>query len=327
MDVVLHLGAHRTASTTLQAFLSRNAGPLQRRGVVSWGPARTRSGLLAGLMRHPGQANLMSERRSARSSGLVRLEMERLARAGAATLIVSEENMIGTVRGNLAEAALYPGLDVRLIRFRAGFADRCSRVALAIRSYEGYWASGLAYGVARGGRIPNRARLDRLVAQPRRWRDVIREVAQTFPAAEVVVWPFERFAGRPEAQLALMTGRPVAVEGLSGLRDWANRSPGLDRLREVAGLRLIGPAEGDLPPGPGRWMPFDTDQRARLAKAYQDDLDWLRSGADGFARFVEDLTGLGTAEKSTGRQTSATERSAGPERRGHRDEGPRHAMV
>ena len=327
MDVILHIGAHRTASTTFQAFLEANATQLRNRGIGAWTPERTRGGLFSGLIRRPEEITLKAEQSAARSSGLIRVELARHRRMGLGHMVVSEENMIGAVRNNLRARSFYPLLDERLMRFRDGFADTATRIVLTIRAYDTYWASSLAYAVARGDRMPDAGMLERLVTQPRRWRDIVREVAQCFPKAEVLVLPFERFAGRPEVQLEVITGAALPRTGLRGMRDWRNPSPALSVLRRVMADRASLPPDRLMPEGDGRWMPFDTDQRMEFGLAYQSDLSWLRAGADGFARFVEDPTDLLTDRKITGPEELAAEQAPAPDQRGQTDEGPKRAMV
>ncbi len=213
------------------------------------------------------------------------------------------------------------------MRFRDGFGDTATRIVLTVRAYDAYWSSALAYAVARGNRLPDAGTLERLVNQPRRWRDVVREVAQCFPKADILVLPFERFAGRPEVQLEVMIGDRLPRKGLRATRDWRNPSPALPVLRRVLADRISLPVDRLMPPGEGRWMPFDSDQRMELGLAYQSDLTWLRAGADGFARFVEDPNTHLTDPKFTAPGETAEEQSLAADQRGHRDEGPNRAMV
>ncbi len=285
MDIDLHLGAHRCGSTTLQRYLDRNAAALARAGLEIWTPGRTRGGLFSGLLQCPRRVTLDGERRGARATGLIRLEAARLARAGARQLLVSDENMIGAIRDNLRAGQLYPLAHERLLRFRNGFAD-CRRIGIAIRGYDGYWASSLAYAVAAGHRMPDRETLDRLVTQPRRWRHLVADVVRVFPSAQITVWSFEALAGRPEAQLDLLTGDSCAALRLVGARDWRNAAPRRDALRRMLAQRGDAAGAAALPPGDDRWMPFDAAQRAKLRADYRVDLAWLASGAQGLARLA-----------------------------------------
>ena len=40
MDIFLHVGAHRTATTSFQHYLQANVGPIETLGVRVWGPSR-----------------------------------------------------------------------------------------------------------------------------------------------------------------------------------------------------------------------------------------------------------------------------------------------
>lgn len=289
MDVILHLGAHRSGTTTFQQLLQRNAATLRDAGLESWTPDRTRAGLLAGLVQRPEEVTPGIETRARRSSGIVRIEVERLAKAGRRKLLISEENLIGAVRNNLREALLYPKLSVRLARLGPALSDHVTTIGLSIRSQDAFWASSIAFGVAQGHAVPGPGKLDQIVDQPRRWRDVVGDIADAFPKARIVVWPFERLGGQPEAQLAVLSDGIRLTYALNGIRDWHNPSPRLDKLRRVLTLRGEAEVAARLPAGDGRWNPFSEDQRLALRTQYHADLTWLQSGASGLARFVERL--------------------------------------
>lgn len=286
LDINLHIGAHRNATTTFQQFLKRNQSTLRHAGVDVWTPDRTRNGLFSGLIERPEDVTEQIERRGQRSCGVIAIELELAARAGRNQVLIAEENMIGSTRNNLRQGRLYPLPDERLVRFRPAFGKSVRRIGLSIRCYDTFWASSLAYGIVQGFRLPTADDLDRYVTQPRRWRHVIADIAAVFPDAEIIIWPFERFAGQPETQLALLAGNLDLPVPLTGARDWINPSLRCDKLRTILALRGEGTAL-DLTEKAGRWMPFDDVQRMALRAQYSVDLDWLRRGADGLARFVD----------------------------------------
>ncbi len=331
MDITLHLGAHRTGTTTFQAYLERNSGALAAAGVVAWTPRRTRGGLLSGLVRRPEEVTWEVERRAFRTRGRIALERARLARHGMRQLLISEENLIGSVRNNLREGAFYPSLDARLERLAPVFACERLRIGLSIRNYQSYWTSALSFAIARGHPVPGPDRISQLVGQSRRWRHIVREVARVFPGAELVVWPFERYVSQPDAQLRFITGGVSLPIRAAGSRDWRNPGPRAKELREM--VACLGPGQaGRLREvtGDGRWMPFDAAQRARLDAEYRRDLDWLRGGADGIARFIDGPRAItssarpdGNVEYSAGRV--GRDRTGG-EDRGHDNETTRVAI-
>lgn len=277
MEVILHIGAHRTGTTSFQNYVRAHRTALDAQEIGFWGPWRTRTGLLDGLAdRAPGP------KQARRMAGRVRMNVEAAARKGKVQLIVSDENLIGTCRKSLRAGRLYPDVGERMARVHAGFGE-ITKVSFQIRSLELWWASALAFLLPRGGSLPDAALLDRLTDSPRSWRHVIADIACACPGAEIAVTPFERYAGRPDSLLRQMTGQPAPPTHPG--EHWANRSADLAALRVTLAERGEDP---DQLPGEGRWMPFSPEQAMRLRETYADDLFWLRAGADGLAKLTED---------------------------------------
>ncbi len=286
LEVILHIGAHRTGTTSFQQTLQQNRRNLMKNGLEFWGPRKTRQGKFTGLTRPWDADDGETERLIARNIGVIRIDLERLSQKGRAALLVSDENMMGSIRANLRSFCLYRGLRQKLARFADAFGPAVSRVGIAIRPYDTFWASSLAYAIPQGHAAPDDARLDRLVDQPRSWRQVISEVATAFDNTNVTVWEFDRLVGRPSQQFRLLT------EGRHGL--WlppsdthANASAGRATLRQVLLDRGDLPAAERIKAGDGRYMPFDNGQRAALQEQYTADLEWLRSVSGKTVNFVE----------------------------------------
>ncbi|SFE01035.1 hypothetical protein [Roseivivax sediminis] len=274
MDVCLHLGAHRSASTAFQLYARAHADALSVRGITVWDPRRTRTGLLH---------NVASREARPRDVGRVKLACAAEAARGTTTLVVSDANMIGTPRANLRAHGLYPAVGERLARLGAAFGP--ARAVLQIREPASYWTSLFACLVARGVAPPDGVTLARILAARRGWREVIADLACALPDTQIVVTPYERFADAPHALMAALTGDPALPPSPPGAfgANRAPRPPELCRLlaeqgRDPAALRLRGEA----------WQPFPDELAAALRESYQDDLYWLRAGADGLARYVED---------------------------------------
>ncbi|MDU8913240.1 hypothetical protein [Aestuariicoccus sp. MJ-SS9] len=279
MDIVLHPGAHRTGSTSFQSYLRAVQDDICGQGLAYWGPWRTRKGLFHGVADGTAPPG-----REGRPAGRVLLNVRGVARKGYRTLIVSDENMLGTPRDNIRSGLLYPGAGQRMARFHAAFGGRVRRVVLQIRSPELYWASLYAYALPRGVSMPLPAQIAALARGQRSWRDVIVDMACAMPGAEICVTVFERFASDPAALLRALTDRAEVPEPAQPL--WLNRAPDLAALRAV--LRDRGEDPALLPAGHGRWMPFIPQDAALLRAAYAEDLHWLTTGADGLARLIED---------------------------------------
>lgn len=291
MDIILHIGAHRTASTSFQAYMRANSADLARQGVGFWGPGRTRDGLFSGIIPANGSPRLARQAQLAK--GRIAIALDRAAANGIKTLIVSDENMIGAPRRNIKDTALYRGAGERMARHLAAFGGEVTRIVLAVRAFDSYWPSVLAYGVNRGHALPSPKLLDAMTQQTRSWRDVINDLSCAAPEVEILVLPHETYGGIAERRLHVMAAGQV-VAPMRQHRLWLNRAPDLKALRHALVLRgedpsLLGTQEG-------RYQPFDAAQSARLRELYQDDLFWLAGGADGLATLMtekpRDQTGI-----------------------------------
>lgn len=285
MDVTLHFGAHRTATTTFQRMMGQSGPDLRAAGLAYWGPKRTRSSMFDGLLGPAAGLMPWSTRKSSRAAGRVGLALSALEAEGIRHLLVSEENMVGTLRQTLGTGKLYPDVSGRAARLAGAFGPRCRQVGVAIRSYETWWASTIAFSVAKTGPVPS-ARLSRtLVDQPRQWRDVISDLADAFPDARITVWSYEAMGARPERVAGRLLG--PGVPELSGARDWHNAAPTPAAMR--GHLSDLGDRTEGVVEQAGQFMPFDAAARRTLQARYADDIAWLRSGTDDRITYIDDL--------------------------------------
>lgn len=282
MDIILHIGAHRTATGSLLAYLEGNAPALAAQGIAVWGPQRARGGVLAGVI--PGPGPLSAARQRVRAAGRIALSLERAERQGARHLLISAPHLLGAPAAALRAGRLYPWAGARLAQVVAGFGGRLDRIVLTIRAPDAYWRSVIAMTVMQGHALPDPAALARLAAQPRSWQDLIAELAEAAPGVDLLVMPHERFAALPDRRLARMlarSGDPDLALPPDRRRPWRNRGP------EAAALHRALALDGaPLPSVP--WCPFTPPQRAALEERYHDDLFWLHAGAHGRARLATD---------------------------------------
>ncbi len=282
MEITLHLGAHRCATTSFQCYMSKNGARLAAAGIGFWGPRQMRMGLLAGVFPSPGPVPALQQ--AARARGRIALAIAKAEEAGIQQLIISDENMIGAPRRNLQDMRLYPGIGERMARYCDALGGRAMRAVISVRAQDAWWASNIAFSVARGAQLPSRAQLAHIAASPRSWRDAIIDLSCAMPNAQLMVMPHEAFASVPERRLAAMLNS--AAMPRAHAREWLNRAPDLPALRAALADRGSDPAL--LPQGSGPWQPFGREECAALREAYADDLYWLRAGADGLATLTEE---------------------------------------
>jgi len=282
MEITLHLGAHRTASTSFQHYMRKNGARLAAFGIGFWGPQQTRKGLMEGIFPSPG--TVPAEQQAERERCRIALAIAKAEEAGFTRLIISDENLIGTPRRNLRDMRLYPGIGERMARYGDALDGRVVRAVLSIRAQDAWWDSTIAFAVARGAQLPPAAELRHIASSPRSWQDVITDLSCALPQVELKVILHEAFASMPERRLAAMMR--CADLPRAHAREWLNRSPDLSELRQALLDRGSDPAL--LPAGDGPWQPFGHEERAVLREAYADDLFWLRAGAGGLATLTEE---------------------------------------
>lgn len=295
MEICLHLGAHRTASTLFQSYIWDNRATLKSRGTLYWGPKRLRSGLFSGLL---GDVDSYASRNKAlqqRSLGRVKMEINRATRSGACRLVISDASLLGSLRESFHTNVLYGRARKRLGMMAPAFGGAGLRIGLCVRSYESYWSSALSRRIMSGRAPLGQDDLDRLVTQPRRWRHMVEDIGAVFPEAEIIVWPYEAWAAEPDVLLPALIGEPCA-----GLKPPQNRpvkpGPSIAQINdafEVMGKETIDPLFA-------RYMPFDASAAQKLRDDYVEDIRWLRNGADGMADYLRPAS-----EKFGGRTAKA----------------------
>lgn len=292
MDIILHLGAHRCATTSFQHYLGTQKLALACHDTLAWTPSDTRAGLFSGVLPGPRVArgrNLHNTRK--RAMGRIRMRVMRAYRQGTRQLLISDENMIGSTFDCLRYGLLYPAIGERMARYREAFQVTPKRVVLSVRALDLWWASAAGYSVNRGFAPPETETLEALSLERRSWRDVITDLACALPGTEVIIAPFEYFSSRPDALLNIATG----VQAARAHSDvWLNKTPNSARLR-----KQVKEAGGDMrgiPATQGRWQPLDATQQVRLREAYEDDMHWLFAGAEGLATLAPDPTRTQTGQ-------------------------------
>lgn len=305
MEIILHVGAHRSATTSFQQYVRAQLAQLEAHSIGFWGPVRTRKSIFPGLFCHPS-----NPKETRRAEGRVQMHLAHTRMASVKQLLVSDENMIGASRQCLRQGVLYPAIGDRMARISAAFGGQITRVVMTIRTQDLWWASAAAYTVARGHPIPSVQQREQIAQGARTWRDVITDLACAVPDAEVLIMPFEQSAASPHLLLKAATG----FDAPSGAQTpWLNRSPNARDLRGI--LTDQGADLTQIPDEAQRWQPFSTEQTAQLRENYADDLHWLIAGADGLATLTEDQT----------RKRAGTSLPAGHMTRGHgHDSGQGH---
>lgn len=228
-EIILHLGAHRTASTYVQGVLGKNAALLAAHGIFAPKQEITRATLTESLgSALPGFA-------------LGRVFERFLEMAGAKTarsLIISDENMPGFLNNIFAHARFYPETRPRLQRLRQLLPVAPRRVLFNIRPYETFFASAYGRWLSPVRPVLPRAVIaETVLGLQRGWADIVAEIAGVFPESELVISEYNSDDSFGPRQLHRILG-PLAdeLEFTSGYR-WNRGMSGYQTMRYERALQ------------------------------------------------------------------------------------------
>ncbi|MCT8159306.1 hypothetical protein [Pseudoruegeria sp. SHC-113] len=186
LNVFLHIGAHKTATTHFQKLLDRNAERLAAASVRYVGPSTIRP---TGL----SLRQILGLETGSRPGAALPV-LEDLAQ-GARTVILSEENLLGPMfQGDTAQLfPLYPKADLRVERIVRGLSGCNLRLMLSVREPSSYLVSAYSQAMLR-------ARYGRFVdfvggAQPEQiqWSNLVRRLSLIKGAQELILWRYEEY--------------------------------------------------------------------------------------------------------------------------------------
>lgn len=298
MDLILHLGAHRTGSTTFEKTLTKNADVLRAEGIEIWPPKFLRElegfSLVVNARKRLAAGDLAAQNTVDVARETLHAAFDKVAASGAKTLLMSEENMLGTMHRNLKDRRLYATAAERLTIYADLLPQAPAKVALGVRSYADYWRSAYLF-VLRKRQLerftPELAR--DLAAQPLSWEDLAQTVKSVFPKAGLQIWAQEGLGGC-EVQIAgQVLGRAAGAEGLKPLGKPANtglNAADIDlifRARNHKPDLANKPLDAKLAKMRANRGPLDVPalftpaQEAQMADRYTSDMAHFAQGADG----------------------------------------------
>lgn len=283
-ELVLHLGAHRTASTRIQADLDANAELLRAQGIVALTPPRPGkrdTETLRDILRACGPAAQQGWPRRLLARRALRQRLDRLIAeaAGDATprrIILSDE-MALDVAFAPDGTAVYPRAEPRLTAFRDLLGRDVAELHLTIRDYAGFLTSAYAMRAVYAGPLPPFRNLaPRLLALDRGWPDLVVLLRRLFPGARLTVSTLD---GHPiAARLADLAGQ--ALDLVHEGADQPNIAPTVQAIEAACRLgqraadpdRLVADHAGGA-----RFDPLTAEEKAALTLRYRRDLDLLRA--------------------------------------------------
>lgn len=236
MDLTVHIGAHRTGSTLVAQAITASVEADPACGVAVWHPRYLRS--IGGWQAVPRSVTATGAPASRAAGRVLATLSDRLAEDAAALdaqgvrhLVISEENLVGTMRTNMTQSAFYPDVASRLRAYASVLPMVPARVALGVRDYGAVWSSAFHYIPQSGNEAPSRqAARTALLDHDRGWPDVIESIYDVWPDTEVYVWQQEDLEDHAAMICAGLLDLPhdkvmVPSQRVNRLKSSTDRSP------------------------------------------------------------------------------------------------------
>lgn len=273
MTLHLHIGAHKTATTHLQATLIKHRAVLAEAGVQLERPDDIRAVIGSGRRAAVQMGPIPSFRLAGASRRLAKLDL------GLERLVISDENCLGLCPELFQREMLYPTAFRRMTVWRQLARQRPTVVYMCIRNYATFF-SGAFVQTIRNKTVfkPDPDSLAAIAEMPRRWGDVIADIRRALPEARLRVWDFEDHQALLPALLFEKTGldlqpvrrRPMATPSADAITAFRKirrmRRPPLEQLAKRHPITDQNP----------KFSLWTAAQNAALTEMYQADEAALR---------------------------------------------------
>ncbi len=278
MTFHLHLGAHKTASTHLQATLIKHQAVLAEAGVKFVQPNDIRTLIGSGQHAAVSMGALPSFRLARARRRLGHLDQ------GQDRIVISDENSLGQCAEIFRRELLYATSRRRLTVWGRLAANRKTVVYLSVRNYAHFLSSAYVQSIRNADYVmPDSESLIAISQMPRRWGNVVEDIRSALPNARILVWAYEDYALLQRSLLERMSGleltpvnrRPMATPSAGAVAQF-----GASRRRKGTALSEItldqfakkNPISNQNP----RFSLWNEDQSAALTEMYVSDLEKLR---------------------------------------------------
>lgn len=287
----IHLGAHKTATTHLQETLEAMRSGLSEDGVDFIANRDLRKQGLARSLLKPGlaQAYVPLLRRSA----MQRVLAQDLAplRSGAPTVVLSEENLLGSVR-RVFSGAIYPRAEISVAMLANLAREAQLTFFLSIRSFDKFlpsaYAEALKWGPPPEGGFDGVRRA--AAASRPSWFGFFERLRIAADGVPIRIWRQEDYRDHKTEILGAVCG--CAIHTLPELPDpvWTSspsaqaiaRAEALpDTLAGRARWRAVKAAYATTAPDQPPFAPFSRTEQDTLHAAYETDLERIERRAPG----------------------------------------------
>lgn len=189
----LHLGAHKTATTFLQANFTDSRRDFEKQG-WKFVCFQRKAPQLRELVRRARKGAEMPEADRARLDGFFAD-----LRADRDNIFFSSEIFLGPMSPG-RKGEIYPNHAAAIAKLKERFAGRDVTAGFCIRDFADYLESGYRWLVAHGGSHNFKSYSQNATVKTLTWLPIIESLAEAF-GTNIVIWTFEDFAQNPVGAL------------------------------------------------------------------------------------------------------------------------------
>jgi|GEM_PF-3917774 len=195
---ILHIGAHRTGTTLFQEFLFRRQNAAQQKGIrfIEINACR-KQGFLDKVIYNRPCDNAIAQSHT----WALRSNIQESLDAGM-RVVLSEENILGTMEQCVRHRTLYPDVGGMLSRIGEA-AELFDTVYISIRPQQDWWRSVFGFfakSKSRNQWLSNAANYQPIL-YGRSWFDVVSDVRAALNPRITIVRDFDAFISNPKRQL------------------------------------------------------------------------------------------------------------------------------
>ena len=266
--MILHIGAHKTATSYMQKKLAQNIDLLAGRG-VHYTPLD--------VMRKEFTP-LINETAPAESEWLTALRTT----GGTMNLLLSEENIMGVPGDIVREGHYYVSARQRLTRTCQMLDAEAPEIYLGLRDYAGFTVSMYSEYIRHRPFLPFSDYLDIYEKSDFSWIRVIEDVLAATPSAKLTIWDFANFRAIENDVFSAMLGFDAGI--LASPEGMVRESFSDAAMRAFAALsgalthgemkKLINPIARNLPKGADHpaYDPLTPEAKEQMRARYKADL-------------------------------------------------------
>jgi hypothetical protein len=202
MKILVHLGAHKTATTFIQSQLANNRAELATKGygvAGIWVVRRKFTNLFDRLSYFDPVWRFLTRR-------LLRRRLDRMiAQAGKVeTFLLSDENLLGLISANYWRGYLYPWAGRRVAILKSLLGARETHFFLCIRRYPDYLTSSWLQMASKGKAPAFEKYLEKFPPEGRGWAEIVADICGAVGAKNVTVWTYDWFSEDPARVFQLL---------------------------------------------------------------------------------------------------------------------------